>query len=87
MLESQYSYAKHPVLRLSGPHATLLGAALDRWSSQAKRRRVWATQAQPSGPNLFAPRAASSLSRVSTYIPSFFLALRANRFRHGVLGI
>ncbi|GFZ94868.1 hypothetical protein [Dyella caseinilytica] len=53
-------------------------------------------------PDLFAHMAASSLSRVSTYIPSsllkaehirvlspraFFLALRANSFRRGVVGV
>ena len=87
MLESLCSYAKHPVLCLSGAHAVPLGAALDWWSSQAERGRMRATQAQPSGPDLFARWAASSLSHVSTYIPSFFLAQRANSFRHGVLGI
>jgi hypothetical protein len=38
-------------------------------------------------PGLFARRVASSFSRVSTYTPSFFLALRANSFRRGVLEV
>ena len=36
---------------------------------------------------LSARLAASSLSRVSTYTPSFFLALRANSSRREALGI
>jgi hypothetical protein len=39
------------------------------------------------GPGLFARMTASSFNRVSTYTPSFFLALRANSFRRGVLGV
>ncbi len=87
MFKSLYSYAKYPALRLSGRHAAVLGAALDWPSSQAERGRVAATQAQPFGPGLFALWAASSLSRVSTYTSSFFLAQRANSSRRGVLGI
>jgi hypothetical protein len=45
------------------------------------------THEQPFGPGLFAHVVASSLSYVSTYAPSFFLALRANSFRRGTLGI
>ncbi len=40
---------------------------------------------QPCGQELFARMAASSLGHVSTYIPSLFLALRANTFLRGPL--
>jgi hypothetical protein len=87
--ESLNSYAKCPALRLSGRQVAVRGAAPDWLSGQAARCRMTATQTQPYGPGLFAHMAASSLSRVSTstYIPSFFLALRANSSRRGVLGI
>jgi hypothetical protein len=47
--------------------------------------RQAAARTQPFGPDLFAHRAASSLSRVLTDIPSFILALRANSFRREAL--
>jgi len=37
--------------------------------------------------SLFAHMAASPLSYVSTYVPSLFLALRANSSRREVLGV
>jgi hypothetical protein len=52
-------------------------------SGQAARYRL----ANAQGPGLFAHMAASSFSRVATYTSSLFLALRANSFRRGVLGI
>jgi hypothetical protein len=45
-----------------------------------------ATRWQPFGPGLFARMPASSLSRGRTSTPSFFLGLRANSSRRGVLG-
>jgi len=87
MSKSLRSYSKRPALPLSGRQVVAHGAALDWPSSQAARCRMAATQGQPFGPGLFAHMAASSLSYVSTYAPSFFLALRANSFRRGVLGV
>lgn len=40
-----------------------------------------------SGSSMFARMAASSLGYVSTYAPSFFLALQANISRRGVPGV
>ena len=87
MTKSLLSYSTYPALLLSGRHAAARGAAPDWLSIQAAHCRMAATQKQPEGPGLFAHRAASSLSYVSTYAPSFFLALRANSSRRGVCGI
>ncbi|GFZ93614.1 hypothetical protein GCM10011408_11750 [Dyella caseinilytica] len=84
--KSLLSCSKPPALPLSGRQVAVRGAALDWLSSQAARWRMAVAQGQPSGPGLFAHNAASSLSYVSTYAPSFFLALRANSFRRGVFG-
>jgi hypothetical protein len=81
------SYSQCPSLLLYGRQVVARGAALDWPSSQAARCRMTAAQKQPSGPDLFAHMPASSLSYVSTYAPSFFLGLRANRFRRGALGV
>ncbi len=81
------SYAKCLALRLSGRQALVRGAAPAWLAGQAARYRLATAQAQPDGPKLFARSAASSLGRVSTYTPSFFLVLRANSFRREVLGI
>ena len=43
------------------------------------RGRMTVAPGQPEGPDLFARRATSSLSCVSTYTPSFLLAQQANR--------
>jgi hypothetical protein len=85
--KSLSSYIKCPALLLSGRQVVVCGAALDWLSCQAARCRMTATQEQPCGPGLFAHMATSSLSLVSTYVPSFFLALRANSSRRGVLDI
>jgi hypothetical protein len=85
MLKSLSSYSKYLALWLSGRQVVARGAAPDWLSGQAARCRMAATQAQPFGLDLFARMAASSLSRVSTYTPSFSLALRANSFQCGVL--
>ncbi|HEY8328489.1 MAG TPA: hypothetical protein VIO59_08625 [Rhodanobacter sp.] len=87
MNESLLSYSKYLALRLGGRQVVVGGAAPDWPSGQAARCRLAAAQTQPEGPGLFARMAASSLSRVSTYIPSFFLALRANSSRREALGI
>ncbi len=86
-MTSLYSYAQYLALRLRGGHRAARDAALDWVSSQVVGGPVAATQAQPFGPDLFARWTASSLSCVSTYTPSFFLAQRANSFRREVLGI
>ena len=87
MTKSLYSYAKYFALRLSGRLVVARGAAPAWLAGQAARHRQAIAQAQPFGPGLFARLPASSLSRVSTYTPSFFLALRANSFRREALGI
>jgi hypothetical protein len=87
MNKSLLSYAEYPALPMSGRQVIARGAAPDWLSGQAARCRMAATHGQPFGPGLFAHMTASSLSCVSTYAPSFFLAMRANSFRRGVLGI
>jgi len=87
MSKSLLSYAKYLALCLSGCQAAVRGAAPAWLAGQAARCRLAAAQTQPCGPDLFAHKAASSLSRVRTYTPSFFLALRANSFRREALGI
>jgi len=86
-VRSLHSYAKYLALRLSGCQVVARGAAPAWLAGQAARCRLAAAQAQPVGPGLFARKAASSLSRVSTYTSSFFLALRANSSRREVLGV
>jgi hypothetical protein len=86
-MKSLFSYAEYPALLMSGRQVVVRSAAPDWLSGQAARCRMTATHEQPFGPGLFAHMAASSLSYVSTYAPSFFLALRANSFRRGALGI
>jgi hypothetical protein len=87
MSKSLPSYSKYPALLLSGCQAAARGAAPDWLSGQATRCGLTATKEQPVGPGLFAHMAASSLSYVSTYAPSLFLALWTNSFRRGVLGV
>src|SRR5574337_1233530 len=73
-------------LPLNGRQVVVRSAAPDWPSGQGARWRMVAIQPQPFGPGLFAPMSASSLSRVSTYTPSLFLDLRANRSRRGPRG-
>jgi len=87
MTKSLLSYAKRLALRLSGRQAVARGAASAWLAGQAARYRLVAAQAQPFGLELFAHGAASSLSRVSTYTSSFFLAPRANSFQREAFGI
>jgi hypothetical protein len=83
--KSLLSCSKRPALPLSGCQVAGRGAAFDWLSSQAARAPLPTAQGQPFGPGLFARNAASSLSYVLN-APSFFLALRANSSRRGVLG-
>jgi hypothetical protein len=87
MMQSLSSYAECPALPLSDCLMAVGGEAFDWLSNRAGRGHKAVAQRQPFGPELFAHKAASSLSCVSTYTPSFFLALRANSSRRGVLGI
>jgi len=87
MMQSLSSYAECPALPLSDCQLAVGGDVFDWLSNRADRGQLAVAQRQPYGPGLFARWAASSLSCVSTYTPSFFLALRANSSRRGVLGI
>ncbi|HTV86054.1 MAG TPA: hypothetical protein VME63_11640 [Dyella sp.] len=87
MKQSLLSYTTHLALPLIDRQMVVRGAAPGWLSGQGARRRTAANQGQASAPGLLAHMAASSLSYVSTYAFSFFLALRANSFRRGVLGI
>ena len=77
---------KHLALSSSGRQVVARGAAPDWRSGQAARYRMAATRWQPAGPSLFARIPASSLGRGRTSTSSFFLGLRANSSRRGVLG-
>ncbi len=82
-----HSHAKCLALRLSGRQVVARGEASAWLADQAARYRLVAAQAQPFGLGLFALWAASSLGHVLTYIPSLFLALRANSSQREVLGV
>jgi hypothetical protein len=84
--ESLLSYAQYLALWLNGFQVAVRGAVPAWLAGQAARCRLGPVQPEPFGPGLFAPSSASSLSHASTYIPSFFLALRANGSRREALG-
>ena len=77
--QSLLNVSAQPGLPRCGRRVVVHGAALDWLSSQAARCRMAAAPWQPEGPDMFARRATSSLSCVSTYTPSLLLAQQANR--------
>jgi len=87
MMQSLTSYTKRLALLLSPALVAVGGEAFDRVSNRAGRGHKGRAQKQPFGPGLFARMTVSSLGRVSTYTPSFFLVMRANSSRREVLGI